>query len=636
MSAVVGLFYFDRRPVTDAMLQPAVDELAQCGGDGSGIWTTDGVGLGHQMRHITPESLHEELPWVNADIAITADGRIDNREELFDQLSVPRSIRGNVSDSKLILSCYQRWGRACAHHLIGEFAFVIWDGRARELFCACDHVGTRPLFYYRSPSCFAIATDVRGLWALPEVPKALNEGEVAGYLVGGYRPGNQTLYHGISRLTLGRYLCVSERDVQESTYWAPFELPEIRLKSRANYGQELRALMDEAVGCRLRTDFPVATHISGGLDSSSIAVLAARHLLERGKQLAMAYSWSHPVSREYPSQPNDERVAILRLAQVEGIPIHLAQSTAEDWYARFHRFPVFGDIEAYGLERAVVRHASALQVRTILTGLWGDQGITNRGNSYLRELLYGGRYLKLFLEGAGCRWFMKRTLGSVFHSVASMLGSRWGGSSRSPGPTMRTTGLVSSEFAASFASELQSVKRFSSQAGIHLEQRYRLGFGDLSACLAEWSNWGSRYGLSHTYPMLDRRVLEFAYKIPSDLFFHNGIGAHLYRSSMGDVLPDFMLWNTSKRDPVHLKQRQTQLREVWLRLRNDAAVGKWDHRDIPYLDLRRLRQTMMSVPSQDVLSHYDEFTQMCRAIEVSNLWDRLFRASPDSSLTQRA
>src|SRR5262245_26739983 len=117
--------------------------LAHRGPDGANHWRVGSIGLGHRMVWTTPESLHERLPLVFADgaLAITADARIDNREELITALHLGGKPASEIVDSALILSAYERWGEHCPEYLLGDFAFAIWDAREQTLFCARDHAG---------------------------------------------------------------------------------------------------------------------------------------------------------------------------------------------------------------------------------------------------------------------------------------------------------------------------------------------------------------------------------------------------------------------------------------------------------------------------------------------------------------
>src|ERR1700682_4648693 len=124
MSAIAGIFYLDGRAIACSATEPMLDRLAHRGLDGSGIWSQGSVGLGHRMLWTTPESLNERLPFVNrtGDLTITADARIDNRDELIALLDLKNRRAEEIADSELILSAYEKWGERCPERLLGDFA----------------------------------------------------------------------------------------------------------------------------------------------------------------------------------------------------------------------------------------------------------------------------------------------------------------------------------------------------------------------------------------------------------------------------------------------------------------------------------------------------------------------------------
>jgi len=132
------------------------------------------------MMHVTPESLDEQLPVQcgESQVAVTADGRLDNREELLRALSIPPSSK--LPDSSLILKAYQAWGKSCVDRLIGEFAFAIWDARDRCLHCFTDPMGIRPMFFTEAPGkYFAFASEVEALLSLNDTRAPINERRLA-------------------------------------------------------------------------------------------------------------------------------------------------------------------------------------------------------------------------------------------------------------------------------------------------------------------------------------------------------------------------------------------------------------------------------------------------------------------------
>ena len=137
MSGIAGIYFFGGRPVLPNQLASMLGTLAHRGRDRSGSWNEGSVGFGHRMLWTTPESLTEKLPLQNEtkDVVITADARIDNRQELASALVLGERLQ-ETSDSKLILRAYEKWGERCPERLLGDFAFAIWDRRKQRIFCA--------------------------------------------------------------------------------------------------------------------------------------------------------------------------------------------------------------------------------------------------------------------------------------------------------------------------------------------------------------------------------------------------------------------------------------------------------------------------------------------------------------------
>src|SRR5262245_5040761 len=150
MSAIVGIYHLDGRPVARTDLERMVTILAHRGPDGAGMWYEGAIGLGHRMLWTTPESLGEKPPLVSrsGDFVLSADARIDNRDELIGSLDFVAYGPREVTDSELILAAHEKWGEHCPKRLVGDFAFSIWDRPRQKLFCARDPVGVKPFYYY--------------------------------------------------------------------------------------------------------------------------------------------------------------------------------------------------------------------------------------------------------------------------------------------------------------------------------------------------------------------------------------------------------------------------------------------------------------------------------------------------------
>jgi asparagine synthase (glutamine-hydrolysing) len=233
VSAIAGIFFLDGRPVDRPVLERMVGSIAHRGPDGEGTWSEGPVGLGHRMLWTTPESLHEELPLVrkSGDLVLTADVRLDNRDELISALGIASRPRQEIGDGELILGAYKKWGERCPEELLGDFAFAIWDQQRQKLFCARDHMGVKPFYYFRSGRIFVFASEIKALLCVAEVPRRLNEVRVADYLVGSFEDKTITFYQEILRLPPAHSMSVSREKASERPYWALDPSREVRLSS---------------------------------------------------------------------------------------------------------------------------------------------------------------------------------------------------------------------------------------------------------------------------------------------------------------------------------------------------------------------------------------------------------------------
>ncbi len=284
MSGIVGLYYLDSQLAQPEVLRRMLEAVAHRGSDGADIWYKDSVGLGHRLLWTTRESLLENMPEASEDdnFVITADARIDNRDELINLLELNNPDK--ITDSQIILAAYQKWGDDCPDKLLGDFAFAIWNQKQQKLFCARDHFGVKPFYYYSSESVFAFASEIKAIFALSEIPRIINEERIGDYLIGNFEDLTITSYKNVFRLPPASRMTVSPESINVESYWSLDPSKETRFSSDEEYAAKFLEIFTEAVRCRLRSFSNVGSMLSGGLDSSSITCLA-RKLLPEEKQL---------------------------------------------------------------------------------------------------------------------------------------------------------------------------------------------------------------------------------------------------------------------------------------------------------------------------------------------------------------
>jgi asparagine synthase (glutamine-hydrolysing) len=303
MSGILAVFHRDGRPVAAEMVHRMAATMADAGPDGLDVWTEGEIGLAVASFHTVPEQVGEPAPLVDGDLAIAFDGRIDNREELRRALAARgEGLRPDAGDGAHVLATYRVWGDEIAHRLIGEHAFVLWDGRTRRILGVRDHLGVRALRWWSDGRTLVACSHFTPILAHPAVPARPNEGVVAEWLVNMPTSIDESLWDGVmcvpggGRLRAGR-----DRAASVDRYWRPQdEIGQWRIGSADEAREALVELVTEAVRCRMRAVGRPVVELSGGWDSSTVAVVA--HDL----QAAGEVSDFELFAALYPGLPCDE------------------------------------------------------------------------------------------------------------------------------------------------------------------------------------------------------------------------------------------------------------------------------------------------------------------------------------------
>src|ERR1700730_8285523 len=265
MAGIAARYHFDGRPVVASVIDRAVTSVADRGPDGTAAWREGPVGLGHSALHTTPESLIDRQPLASqcGDFCVVMDGRIDNREELYESTRADGVPLSMLSDAHVLLRAYRHWGEDCARRILGDFAFCIWDRRRRQVFCARDPLGIKPLFYWSNARTFLAGSGIEQLISDPEVPRDPNEGVVAEYLACGLANSEETLWNGIYRLPPGHSLTVSAGGITKRQFFAIDPEREIRYRTDGEYADHFLSLFRDAITRRLRSHSKADSLFSG-------------------------------------------------------------------------------------------------------------------------------------------------------------------------------------------------------------------------------------------------------------------------------------------------------------------------------------------------------------------------------------
>jgi asparagine synthase (glutamine-hydrolysing) len=560
----------------------------------SGKWTEDSVGLVWRGRGGVGQAAVQSPRFDAASgLAITASIRLDRRDDLCEALGIPGGDRAGLPDSALVLRSYARWGRACPERLFGDFAFALWNAKTETLFCARDHAGVRPLYYALAPESVVFASDIGAVLAAPGVSGDLDERALVTRLTYGARSlGDRTCYRAVRRLLPGHALTVERGSARVERWWRPEDTPPLPGASDDDLAAACLALLSEAVRDRVRDAGSVGAHVSGGLDSSAVAVLAARELRRRGRPVPSAFAWHPPPGPGIPDSAAAEYNRIEAVGRAEGLQVFYRPPTAHDVAAFMRRDGIRCDEGSLVHEEVVQRAAAAQGVEVLLSGWGGDEGVSFNGRGYFPQLLRSGRVRELWRELGARR---RRPLAVLLTEAALPLVSPGAARMvrelrRRKLPFRRNVTLVHPAFARRVRPLPAGAGR--PRAGVRAMQLYLLQHGHLSRRMEGWAASGARHGIEYRYPLLDRRVLEFALGMPPEQYRRGRWSRWLMRRALDPVLPPEVCWNADKRDPARFEPLRDTFMESLPGLRHLIEERPTPPSRARYLDMPRLLEQL--------------------------------------------
>lgn len=287
MCGIAGIIGRPDRTVISAM----TDGLAHRGPDDAGcvVFDEQGVALGHRRLSIIDLSAAGHQPMCNAarDLWITFNGEIYNYRELREELRAHGYVFRSSTDTEVLLAAYQHFGEACLERLNGMFAFAIYDRRRRVLFAARDRLGVKPFYYYHRSDLLVFASEIKALFACPDVPRRPDLTSLA--TPARYQVPPYTGFDQIRKLPPGCTLTWSEGRISVRPFWK-IPVSENAVESDATAIEQLDGLLNTAVGRQMIADVPVGIFLSGGLDSSLIGALMRRHTAQEIRAFTIRFS----------------------------------------------------------------------------------------------------------------------------------------------------------------------------------------------------------------------------------------------------------------------------------------------------------------------------------------------------------
>lgn len=559
MSAIVGLFNRAQNPIPSTYIDHLLEATAHRGVDGQSMACDDGVALAVQHLFTTEEAqqTHGRLPRDSSGrFRLAFSGRIDNRAELQRKLD-PHFGMLHESDELLVLRAYQRWKGACVDHLIGAFAFVVWDNVERTLFCARDFLGIKPFYYFKSGEWFIWCSEIRPIITLPNVPTDINEGIIAERLCNHFDNQSETLYAHVQRLPPAHTLTVTPTNVYLSRYWDSGNIAATSYQRDADYIERFRELLDQAVAARLRTNRRIAAQLSGGIDSSCIVVTADQLRTAASNPVELdtiTYTFEDPTADE-----SQYARAITSQRQGAAHFISCPYPTKNDYDTQIAQTllppsPPNDDSAMHDLVREQ-------NIRVVLTGKGGDEWLSGSPR-YLGDLIQAHDWpnlataLRDYVQFGG---YMLAGKAFLYNGILPFFPDAV---QRIKRHRLKVPVWIDDTFAkrVNLLERLQAPK--SEQAFSSFTQAYHFALGTdgyigyTNECL---DLEAGRHGYELRQPLNDQRLVEFSLGLPDDLRFRFNQTRYIMRQSVKACLPHEISARIDKADfsPVFVKTFET-------------------------------------------------------------------------------
>ena len=524
--------------------------------DQSEIWYKDQIALGQNTIFSTPESFLEKLPHYNVNNNLTIAGtiRLTNRPELFAQLGIAAKEQPGMGDASLVIASYIKWGERCAGHLLGSFAFAIWDGNQDKLFICTDHFNSRGLFYFHKGNTFIFASSAEAILLTTALKTVVNYNKlsVLAYPNAKHLFWGETWYEDIFSIPAATSFTIDENGLRKHKYWTPEIKEPLSFKSEKDFSEAFKDVMFRVIGDSLHSSFPVTSHLSGGLDSSAIVAVAAKILEKQNKELQVM-----SVVLPDPNDPllEDERYYIDLFKQVPNVKINYITTPGGGFISDVEELLKYssepGIISRHYLNVAFIEKARELGSRTILSGAGGEFGITNYADGIYAEYFLSMRWGRLWNEIKARKTLTGELLWDNVRSKVikplmpkiikkNLTGQHY---------TLRSeeVDFFQPEFSTLLKKRLHLVEDVETKLSGGTAPNHRV---NQLKVLKQYQNKARGGYHSHEIdnraPLFDLRLLDFCLATPAQFKLKNGFNRYMVRAGLDGILPPEIQWRLTK------------------------------------------------------------------------------------------
>lgn len=548
MCGIAGIYSLNKR-IESSELKMMTDRIQHRGPDGDGHWIdVEGrVGLGHRRLSILDLSESGAQPMHYEHLSLTFNGEIYNYVELKKGLEKKGYKFQSETDTEVLMALYLEKGVDCLHELDGMFSFAIWDGKKKRLFCARDRFGEKPFYYSKHNNDFLFASEMKSLFGIRGLPRTINQKKLFYYLA--YNvveledDFKATFYDGVDKLEPGHFMIVnSDGSITKERYWSVDLSKQTDNFTFTQAQEKFKELFITSVKRRLRSDVPVGSSLSGGLDSSSIVRTIANEIKNNNFQ--------NTFSARFKNFEKDEGYFIDKVVENTSINDH------HTWVDENYMIDNFNDIfyhqeEPFGsssivAQHAVMRLAKQESVTVLLDGQGADEYLVGYVKRYyktrLKELYLNGKSEEFKKEKLAYEGLLERTypfnakekFNLRFRGVLDKL--------KFFNSTTRKFNGINSDF----VNFQESVARpFRTFYDLREQLKYSIEF-QLPDLLRYADKNSMAFSREIRLPFLNHELVEFVFSLPTHYKLNDGWSKYLLRTSMDSYLPKEVAWRKEK------------------------------------------------------------------------------------------
>lgn len=539
MCGIAG--FVGRETNRETLVKGMLAEIQHRGPDDTGFWADEYTALGHNRLSIIDLSRNGRQPMVRGPWVIIYNGEIYNYRELRQELQHSHHQQFRTeTDTEVVLAAWEVWGKAALDRFRGMWAFALYNSFTGELILTRDRFGIKPLYYFSGGGIFIFASEIKALLTVPVVPRKACLPVVSDFLLAGFRDhGPDTFYNDIYQLLPGHCLLLNVHDGEFKTE-PYYDLSRRVLEKRQSTIKAFEEAFLESIRLHLRSDVPVGTCLSGGLDSSSVATAASQiYYQSSGKRFSAVFAQSGDIL-------NDETEYARSVAENADLDWHVTAPTLRDyqenwWKCLWHQEEPTGGPSVF-MQYWVMKTARQAGIKVMLDGQGGDEILlgyeryypavfmhwikAGRFGTALREFIAASRNSKLAVKDLAFYSFyflspqirklrLKNRLRSIPPELLKGTLSRVGESARYYGDLLSL--------------QISEISRFQLPQLLKYEDRNSMA----------WS-------VEARVPFVDHEVVESALTLKHDDKIRNGYSKFALRCVMNGKMPDSITWRRNK------------------------------------------------------------------------------------------